>query len=455
MPLPIRSLPTLQRWDCQSCSDCCRSYAVGVTEAERDRIAAQNWEGIVGTTFDKASGSHRLNTKPDGSCVFLDESNQKEKGIIFCATQAHAALVRDLVNQLKKSRDVHYCERVTANDGAIGEQFLADFQDNELTIPTILTTSQKLSTGVDARNIRNIVLMRPVNSMIEFKQIVGRGTRLFDGKEFFTIWDFVDAYKHFSDKEWDGEPVEEDPCPKCGEMDCICEKTPPPVCKICWQQPCICEKEPPQPCQKCGQRPCVCQKKVVVKLKNGKSREIQHTVATSFWNADGKPISAEEFLQNLFGALPDFFKSEEELRQLWSNPMTRKTLLEKLAAAGFDREKLATLQSLIDAEKSDLFDVLDYVFNGEKPITRAARVAAAYPKIFALLNEKQKEFIEFVLEKYVETGVDELDQEKLPVLLTNKYQSFEDAGAKLGELASFLRMLSGMYDQAARAATSL
>jgi type I restriction enzyme R subunit len=79
-------------------------------------------------------------------------------------------------------------------------------------IPTILTTSQKLSTGVDARNIRNIVLMRPINSMIEFKQIIGRGTRLYDGKDYFTIYDFVKAHHHFSDPEWDGEPLEPEPC---------------------------------------------------------------------------------------------------------------------------------------------------------------------------------------------------------------------------------------------------
>ena len=117
--------------------------------------------------------------------IYMDDANQREKTIIFCATQDHAAAVRDLVNQYKSNSDPNYCVRVTANDGEIGEQFLREFQDNEKTIPTILTTSQKLSTGVDARNIRNIVLMRPVNSMIEFKQIVGRGTRLFDGKDYF------------------------------------------------------------------------------------------------------------------------------------------------------------------------------------------------------------------------------------------------------------------------------
>ena len=81
---------------------------------------------------------------------------------------------------MKTSTDPLYCVRVTADDGGLGEQYLRGFQDNEKTIPTILTTSQKLSTGVDARNVRNIVLLRPINSMIEFKQIIGRGTRLYD-----------------------------------------------------------------------------------------------------------------------------------------------------------------------------------------------------------------------------------------------------------------------------------
>ena len=383
--------------------------------------------------------------------VYMEEADQTEKAIIFCATQDHAAAIRDLVNQHKESKDPNYCVRVTANDGETGEQFLREFQANEKTIPTILTTSQKLSTGVDARNIRNIVLLRLVNSMIEFKQIVGRGTRLFDGKEFFTIYDFVDAYHHFADPEWDGEPIEED-CDTCGQTPCGCEKNPLKLCLACGQKPCICLKEPPPPCYKCGQEPCVCKKKAKIKLSDGKEREIQHMMSTSFWSADGKPISAEEFLQNLFGALPDFFKSEEELRTIWSNPLTRRTLLEKLGEAGFGKEELSTLQKLVEAEKSDLFDVLEYVFNSEvKPITREARVAAAQATILALLNEKQKEFIEFILSKYVETGVEELDQEKLPGLLTSKYHSFQDAGAVLGDLSKvrelFIEFQQYLYPQ--------
>lgn len=339
--------------------------------------------------------------------IFLDECDQREKAIIFCATQEHAALVRDLVNQMTTQKDPFYCVRVTANDGAEGERLLREFQDNEKTIPTILTTSQKLSTGVDARNIRNIVLMRPVNSMIEFKQIVGRGTRMFDGKEFFTIYDFVDGYKHFADPEWDGEPEVPEPTGGGGSTG--------GGNKGGTRQP----------------RP----EKIKVKLRDGKEREIQYMMSSSFWSAEGKPISSEEFLNNLFGELPNLFKDEAELRQLWSNPITRKNLLERLEQSGFPKGDLEMLQKLVNMEKSDLYDVLEYVFNGEyRALTREQRVMASRATILALLNDKQKEFIDFVLSKYVEVGVEELDQEKLPVLLTNKYQSLDDAIQILGDV---------------------
>jgi type I restriction enzyme R subunit len=373
--------------------------------------------------------------------IFLDECNQNEKAIIFCANQAHAALIRELVNQYSTNNDPFYCVRVTANDGEEGERLLREFQDNEKTIPTILTTSQKLSTGVDARNIRSIVLLRQVNSMIEFKQIVGRGTRLFDGKEFFTLYDFVDAYKHFSDPEWDGEPFENEPCKNCGQNPCECIYVPPLPCSVCGERPCICVKEPPGVCEKCGQRPCVCKKRIKVKLRDGKEREIQHMVSTSFFSSDGRLVSAEEFLANLFGEMPKLFQDEEELRRLWSNPITRRLLLDRLEEAGFPKENLLNLQQLVDMEKSDLYDVLEYVFNGEYiAITREARVKAAEGVIYALLNERQREFISFVLTKYIETGIDELDQEQLPTLLKNKYMSLEDAKDILGDVSNISKL---------------
>lgn len=347
--------------------------------------------------------------------LFLSMINQNEKTIVFCATQDHAAAVRDLINQKSKNKDPFYCVRVTANDGAMGDQYLREFRDNEKSIPTILTTSQKLSTGVDARNVRNIVLMRPVNSMIEFKQIIGRGTRIFDGKDYFTIYDFVGAYHHFNDPAWDGEPIDETTVSQRKESK-VHESTGEQ--HISEQDELVENKK----------------KIVKIKLRDGKERQIQHMVATSFWSADGKPISAEEFMQNLYGSLPAFFKSEAELRKIWSDPTTRKALLDELAKAGYGHDVLEELQKLINAENSDLFDVLEYVAYNITPITREVRVAKAQSKIFSLVNNKQKEFLEFVLSKYIESGVDELAQEKLPDLLRLKYRAIADAQEELGSL---------------------
>ncbi len=373
--------------------------------------------------------------------IFMSLIDQREKTLVFCANQTHALVIRDLINQIKTSTDPNYCHRVTANDGALGEQWLRDFQDNEKHIPTILTTSQKLSTGVDARNVRNIVLLRPVNSMIEFKQIIGRGTRLYDGKDYFTIYDFVKAHHHFSDPEWDGEPIEPEVCVKCNSVPCQCPKNPPQPCATCGNSPCTCPREP---CEKCGQRPCVCKKKAKVKLADGKARTIQHMVVTSFWHPDGTPMSAQQFMEALFGKLPDFFNDENELRALWSAPDTRKRLLDGLAEKGFGKDQLAEMQKIIDAEKSDLFDVLAHVAYALEPLTREERADRAMAVISENFNPKQKVFLDFVLSHYVALGVEELDQAKLTPLLKLKYHdSIPDAVADLGRPDEIGKVFSG------------
>ena len=364
--------------------------------------------------------------------IFMSAIDQREKTLVFCASQDHALAVRDYINQIKTSKDPHYCQRVTANDGELGEQHLRAFQDNEKTIPTILTTSQKLSTGVDARNIRNIVLLRPINSMIEFKQIIGRGTRLYDGKDYFTIYDFVKAHHHFHDEEWDGPPQAEEPCPTCGMRPCGCEVKPPPVCAVCGKTPCECAKEP---CPVCGQVACSCEKKqkVKVKLADGKERTIQHMMLTTFWHPDGTPMSAQQFMELLFGKLPDFFQSEAELRKLWSAPDTRAKLLQGLAEKNFGHDKLVAMQHLIDAAQSDLFDVLAYVAYLLPPVTRVERANQARVHINSQFTAKQQAFLDFVLQHYVTEGVEELGQNKLNPLLRLKYHdSIADAVADLG-----------------------
>ena len=338
--------------------------------------------------------------------LFMDAIDQRQKTLVFCASQLHALAVRDLINQMKTSNEPNYCQRVTANDGALGEQHLRDFQDNEKSIPTILTTSQKLSTGVDARNVRNIVLMRPINSIIEFKQIIGRGTRLYDGKDYFTIYDFVKAHHHFADPEWDGEPVEDDPCEECGRNPCVCVKEPKPPCEKCGKSPCECG---PKVCTTCDQTPCVCdkpiKKRIKIRLADGKERTIQHMLATSFWHPDGTPMSAQQFMESLYGRFPDFFKDEAELRSLWSAPDTRAKLLEGLAEKGFGSDQMAEMQRIIDAEKSDLFDVLGHVAFALTPLTREERAARAKLEISTHFDSKQQAFLDFVLAQYVKVGV--------------------------------------------------
>ncbi len=348
--------------------------------------------------------------------LFMQAIDQTQKTLVFCATQDHALAVRDLINQTKTGTDPHYCVRVTANEGALGEQHLRTFQDNEKTIPTILTTSQKLSTGVNARNIRNIVLMRPIHSMIEFKQIIGRGTRLFEGKDYFTIYDFVKAYEHFNDPEWDGEPA---------------EPAEPPVVPP--------KEEPPE---RPGDEP---QRRRIIKVKlaDGKERTLQHMMAPAFWSPDGTPISAAQFVERLFGDLPELFKDEDELRALWGRPDTRQALLEGLAEKGCGDEELTAIRGLIDAEHSDLYDVLAYIAFALAPISRAERVSTRKSRIFTLYDAKQQEFLDFVLAQYVKEGVGELAPTKLPHLIELKYDAVSDAVAELGSPAQIRDVFIG------------
>jgi len=390
---------------------------------------------------------------------WMDCINPQDKTLVFCATQVHAGLVRDFINQYAVQKgwttNSNYCVRVTANDGAAGENDLKIFQDNEKTIPTILTTSRKLSTGVDARNIRNIVLMRPCNNMIEFKQIIGRGTRMYDGKEFFTVFDFVKAHYNFADPEWDGEPL---PCDKCNDVPCSCNSTVcdtcgfnpcncPNVCTACDTEPCVCVLEPcsicgtspcvcePLQCPECENTPCICDKdeKIIIKLSDGKTRQIQHISAVMYWSTEGKPITAKEFLERLFDDLPQFFENEDALRTIWSNPDTREKLLRDLAEAGYDSEKLDSMKELIDAQDSDVYDVLAYVAYAAETRTRSQRVKQAKPIINKHYTEyHQQGFIDFILERYIDEGVTELSTSKMKSMIELKYNTISDAAVELG-----------------------
>ena len=362
----------------------------------------------------------------------MDAIGPKEKTLVFCATEAHALAVRDLINQNKPAgvTSGDYCCRVTASEGSIGDQHLKAFQDNEKTIPTVLTTSRKLSTGVDALGVRHIVLLRPINSMIEFKQIIGRGTRLYEGKDYFTVHDFVKAYEHFNDAEWDGEPL--DPVTPEPREPKVPEGPEPPS-----------EPYPEGDASKKTGR-------VKISLAPGKERLIDSMEQTSFWDPEGRPISAEAFLQKLFGDLPELFKDEDELRRLWGRPDTRAKLLEGLVERGYSSGQLREVMKLVHAERSDLFDVLAYLAFATPTVTRQQRVEARVDELLEGLTEGQQTFVRFVLEHYVSDGVDGLSFASLPHLLELKYGGTTDAAAALGGpdgiRATFTGFQPGLYE---------
>ena len=343
--------------------------------------------------------------------VFMDLINPYDKTLVFCNDQEHALMVRDLINKCKKIPDPNYCHRVTSDEGTIGDQHLADFQDNEKSIPVILTTSQKLSTGVDALNIRNIVLLRTINSMVEFKQIIGRGTRLFEDKEYFTIYDFVKAHHLFSDPEWDGDPVPPD------------EPVEPKTTRT------------PDPDKPTVERP----EKIRIELGDGKVREFSPTVTTTFWGPNGDQVTVEQFLKNLYGELPSFYKDEADLRRIWSDPLTRSELLTKLGEQGFSLVDLGKIQELISATESDLYDVLAYISFAAPKKTREKRATGARRKVVMQFSDRTRDFIDFVLDHYVTEGVEELDPLKLPQLLELKYGGIQDALKEIGATADSVR----------------
>jgi type I restriction enzyme R subunit len=342
-------------------------------------------------------------------------------------------IVRDMVNKHKKRPASNYCERVTADDGEVGEATLRAFQDNEKLLPTILTTSYKLSTGVDARNVRNIALMRPVQNMVEFKQIIGRGTRLFDKKYYFTIYDFVGASEMFKDPEWDGDQY----CPVCGNWPCTCEKQPkqPPKpsapCPKCGQNPCVC---PPEPCPVCGNLPCTCEgprnNTIDIKLSNGRKLSLETTWDEKFFFGD-EFITLDEYIKKLFGMIPNFFSGADDLRTKWANPETREQLLKTLDEAGFAEEKLLLLKNMLKMQKCDLLDVLEYIAYNSTPIERARRVELVKKQYVDALNKEQREFDGLILKYYVSNGFKELGADNLKTFISIQFNSMHDAKERL------------------------
>lgn len=366
--------------------------------------------------------------------ILLEQINPNQKTIVFCNDEKHAAMVRDAINKYKPEGtlgdDRNYCVRVTATEGAIGDGHLEEFRDNEKQVPTIVTTSRKLSTGVDARNVRFVVLMRNVGSMVEFKQIVGRGTRIYDDKDYFTIVDFYGNDTKFEDPEWDGEPQEieqtdvTDPTPETVDVD-------NPIYPVPDEGDDEGIAEPPSTYTPGGDPPPPQPEKTVVRLADGKNRTIMYTSETKFY-MDGKVVAPKEFIEMLFGELPELFKNEEDLREQWSDPRTREILLQGLAERGFEETKLQALKALCDAEDSDIYDVLRYIAYARDTMTRTERAGILREYYLEQLDENEREFVSFILDLYEQRGEGELQMKNLTGLVKLHYRTMRDATDVLG-----------------------
>ncbi|EAH6219551.1 DEAD/DEAH box helicase family protein [Campylobacter coli] len=331
-----------------------------------------------------------------------------DKTIIFCANQAHASDIKRAIDKFKSVKRDDYCVRVTSDEGKIGLDYLKLFQDNDKSYPVILTSSKMLTTGVDAKNVRNIVLLANIGSMVEFKQIIGRGTRVYEGKDFFTILDFVGATKLFYDPKWDGEKIEE-----LKEQD---EKE-----KITKEHIKQTKEESKE------------KKSVTIHLKGTKLKVLD--ITTTYVGAQGKPLSTKEFLEFLIGKLGEYYDDEAKLREIWSDQKNRERFLKALANDGVDEDALKDLREIFQKD-CDIYDVLAHLsFNAEIK-TRQERVLQVENGEFLKRFQKEKaiKFIEFLLNRYQEYGIKDFDDGLKPLIELSSLGNVRELADEFGGL---------------------
>ena len=312
--------------------------------------------------------------------TILQQINKMDKTIVFCVDQDHALRMRDAINKYKTVKDADYCVRVTSNEWEIWKIFLEKFQNNSKDIPTILTSSQMLTTWVDALNVRNIVLDRNIWSIVEYKQIIGRGTRVFDGKDFFTVYDFRWATTKFVDEIWDWLPEEdfekeekEKELQKQEKFENILPKDEE-----------IKEKN----------------EKIFVKLADNREVKIINIETRYLDPTTGKHLSSEDFIKKILGELPKLYQNEHDLRLAWANPETREKFLKNLEYIWLDAEQIENLKKIFEAEKSDIFDILAYISYGNEIKNRTERSKIAKSILEKYKSPKAKDFLQFLLELY-------------------------------------------------------
>ncbi len=416
------------------------------TKGELDKLGRE----IPDEEYHTADFEKRLSLRPRSEAIakhltdFLKKTDRYAKTIVFCVDQEHAEEMRQLLNNLNADlvkADSNYVCRVTSDEGDVGKGHLSKFQELETKTPVILTTSQLLSTGVDAQLVRNVVLIRIIGTMTEFKQIIGRGTRLNEkyDKLYFNIIDYTGtATRHFADKEFDGDPefvsetkidesgvptettiiepgptaVEEDP-PDNPDDD---EDDPGPSVII--DPP-----EPPEP------------RKYYVAA--GHVDVVTHT--TQDLDAEGKKLRVTEFRDFTRDTVRTLYTDIAAFRHDWSNPDRRAETLAALKEHGIDAEEATAALGQPDA---DPFDVLcNVAWNAPvlKRAERAARLRTNRPDFFATFGEPARQILDALLTKYAEHGPAEFSiPESLKVReIEEKFGNVSEIIARFGDADKF------------------
>lgn len=340
---------------------------------------------------------------------YLKSTDRMAKTIVFCADEAHAermriALVNANADMCKKNPD--YVVRITGSD-EYGKGKLDYFISVASKYPVIATTSKLLSTGVDCKMVKLIVLDQQIGSMTEFKQIIGRGTRIREkeGKTHFVVMDFRNVTRLFADPDWDG-PIEIDPdyspkpCPVCGKNPCVCPKpTPPSVCPVCGKNPCEC----PTP---------VSRPKPIVD-KNGCEVKVINKVV-SVYDTNGKLLRTESITDYTKKNIIDTYATIETFTSKWNVLKRKSEIAEMLKEAGID---LAVLKHDRNMDDVDDFDFICHIAYGKKTLTRRERAEQVKKQdVFSKYGEQARLVLEALLDKYMDEGISEL--ENLSVLKT-------------------------------------
>jgi len=332
---------------------------------------------------------------------YLKRTDRFAKTMVFCVDQEHAEQMRLALNNANSDLTVkypHYVARVVSDEGKEGRTYLGEFQDPTKYTPVILTTSQMLTTGVDAPTCRNIVLFKPINSMVQFKQIIGRGTRLFPDKDklWFTIIDYAGATRLFTDPDFDGFPeyVSQEEIDEYGNQVAESKKV---LIEEAEEETLVYE-----PLELVEEEPEI--KKYYV---DGVEVQIVHEMAYEL-DPEGNKLKTWKFTDYTRDKVRELYPSANELRSKWTKTEERNEIIETLKKRGITFDYLAEVTGQPDADPFDLLMHLAFNSPLRTRRERADNVRKMKTNYIKKYGPEAREIIFLLLEKYTEFGVTQL-----------------------------------------------